>query len=85
MLKNFVDIKVKVWNRAYFSDEANMQEIIDLIKQGDIYSIFDENLGFKEEETMFDTESHLSVEENDGYSTIEVYEDSKIIYKNGGD
>lgn len=85
MLKNFVDIKVTVWNRVHFSDEANMQEVTDLIKQGNIESIFDENLGFEEEETLFDTEGYLSVEENDGCSTIEVYEDSKIIYKNGGD
>jgi len=85
MLKNFVDIKVTVWNRVHFSDEANMQEVTDLIKQGNIESIFDEDLGSEEKETLFDTEEYLSVEENDGCSTIEVYEDHKIIYKNGGD
>lgn len=85
MLKNFVDIKVTVWNRVHFSDEANMQEVTDLIKQGNIESIFDEELGFVEQEILYETEEKMIPEENDGCSTIEVFEDYKIIYKNEGD
>lgn len=52
---------------------------------------FDEDLGFTEQETLFEVTEEMTVEENNGFSTIEVYENSSpvngygLIWSNGKD
>ena len=79
-MDNYVDIKYTIWQRAHFKDNTNMQKIVKLIKE-DYNYIFDEELGFKENEILYDNEEFIPPEENKA-STIEVYENNKLIYEN---
>ena len=82
----YVDYKVTIWRRAHFRDDTNIEE---LQKQLEDFkdNIFDEYLGFTEDEFLFETEEDISAGENDGYATIELHEEKDnvdtIIYKNG--
>ena len=81
-----IDYKVTIWRRAHFRDDTNIEE---LQKQLEDFkdNIFDDNLGFIEDEFLFETEEDMSVDENRGYSTMELHEETenedKIIYQNG--
>lgn len=72
--KNFVDVKVTLWNRYLFNDNADMKKVADLIQQKGVGWIADEEWGFVEHETLPDSEELLSPQENKGLATIEVYE-----------
>lgn len=81
----YIDYKTTVWQRIYFNNDTDMQKIIKLLEQNYIPNeLCDEDLGFKEVETMYDTEEFIRPIENDGQSTIEVYEDNgfKMIWDN---
>jgi hypothetical protein len=79
---NYIDIKVTVWNRIHFTDDADMQKLVDLIQQIGIDSIYEDESGFSELETLYDTESSVTPEQNDGEATIEVYEKDRYIWNN---
>jgi hypothetical protein len=81
-MKNYIDVKVTVWNRLHFSEESNMQGISDLIKEEGLDEVIDDKLGFLESETLFDTEERMTPAENGNQATIEVYADSKEIWTN---
>jgi hypothetical protein len=81
-MKNYIDIKVTVWNRLHFIEQSNMKSIADLIQQEGLYEVIDEKLGFAESETLYDTEEKLEPGDNDGQPTIEVYEDGKEVWNN---
>ena len=82
----YIDYKVTIWRRAHFRDDTNIEE---LQKQLEDFkdNIFDEDLGFTEDEFLFETEEDMPVSENEGYATIELIVDSEtdstILYKNG--
>lgn len=80
---NHIDIKVTAWNRIHYTDKADMQTLIERVKKGEDESIWDNDEWFDEFETVYDTEENISIEENQGYSTIEVYENDKLIWQNG--
>ena len=82
MANNYVDYKVEIWCRAFFTDIADMQKVSEIAKEN-LESIFDEDLGFIEVDYIFETENYLSPEENDNQSTIDVYEEDKEIWNNG--
>ena len=87
----YIDFKVTAWERIYIKNR-NKKNIIDNLLNGkikssnDIYNIEDiENI---EEDCTFENVSdgniQMSLEENKGKSTIEVYDDNGVlIYKNG--
>jgi hypothetical protein len=81
-MKNYIDIKVTVWNRLHFADESNMAGIADLIKEEGLDEVIDDKLGFLQSETLYDTEEKLKPSGNDGQATIEVYENGKEIWNN---
>jgi hypothetical protein len=58
-MKNYIDIKVTVWNRLHFADESNMAGIADLIKEEGLDEVIDDKLGFLQSETLYDTEEKL--------------------------
>jgi len=85
MNKNYVDIKSTVWQRHHFKDDADMNKIVELIKQ-DPEMIFDEEIGFLETETLYETQTEMDLSMNDEFSTIEVYCEQcefSPIYQNG--
>ena len=81
MANNYVDYKVEIWRRAFFTEDADMQKVSEIAKEN-LESIFDENLGFIEDVYISETEYFVSPEENDNQSTIEVYEEDKEIWNN---
>ena len=81
MTNNYVDYKVEIWRRAVFSENADMKKVSEVAKEN-LEDIFDEDLGFIEDDYIFETEYYVSPEENDNQSTIEVYEEDKEIWNN---
>ena len=81
MTNNYVDYKVEIWRRAVFSENADMKKVSEVAKEN-LEDIFDEDLGFIEDDYIFETEYYVFPEENDNQSTIEVYEEDKEIWNN---
>ena len=81
MANNYVDYKVEIWRRAVFSENADMKKVSEVAKEN-LEDIFDEDLGFIEDDYISETEYCISPEENDNQSTIEVYEEDKEIWNN---
>lgn len=79
---NYIDIKVTVWNRLQFKDEADMKKVLGLIIDRGLDDVIDEELGFVECLTLYDTEEKITVAANGGNSTVEVYEGDQLIWEN---
>lgn len=75
----YIDTLCKVWIRTHLSDDADLDKIIELLKEG--YEPSEED-GFEECEYLFDTQEELTVSENSGCSTIEVYNNKEMIWDN---
>jgi len=81
-MKNYIDIKITIWNRLHFADESNMAGIAKLIKEESLEEVIDDKLGFLESETLYDSEERVTPSGNDGQATIEVYENGKEVWNN---
>jgi hypothetical protein len=81
-----IDEKVTIWNRLKFSVEA---ETLEEAKQKAIYmtSKNREDIDFYVCDFLYDTEQIMSVEDNLGNPTLELYSrsDDEILYDNGND
>jgi len=78
-MKNFnlyVDRKSTVWEREYYNVEAeNIQEATK--------KILDYDCDLDDSEILYETLEYMDVDENDGESTLEIFDDSdKLIYSN---
>ena len=79
----YQDEKVTIWNREYFTVEAETQEeanrkVLEAIENGDI-----SDFKHTTSKYMYDTVEELSVDENYGNPTIEIYNtNDKLIYHN---
>lgn len=81
--ENFVDVKVTIWQRLHFKRSADMDRIVEVLKAtGETNHVVDEDLGFTYMQTLDETEDSMTVEENDGNPTIEVYRDGEGIWDN---
>lgn len=80
---NYIDVKVTVWNRLAFSDDTDMTALIKEIEQYGIDEVIDDAKGFIESETLYDTEERLTPDDNGKASTIEVYQNEKLVWENG--
>ena len=83
----YIDFKITTWERIHIKDESLKDKIVAALKSGEITSA-DDVFEFNEDadrEILHETESHqMTVEDNDGFSTIEAYEDEDtLLYKNG--
>ncbi len=81
MSRNYIDAKTTVWERIYLKDDADMDIIIKQIEEGNIADGFDEEY-FDECEPLYETSEYMTIEENNGTHTIEVYVDEKCIWDN---
>ena len=85
MSNKYVDIKVTTWQRLHFNDDADLKQVIEKLEQGyHPNELFDEDgLGYEGTcEVLFDTEEFIRPDENDGQSTIEVWEDGNVLWDN---
>jgi len=81
MARKYVDFKVTVWCRAHL-DDVDMTEVVEAMKKGEGSNyLFAEELAY-EWETLSGTEEPLSVEENQGNCTVEVYDGDELIWDN---
>ena len=73
-MSNFIDYKVTVWKRINLHDNSKTEEIIELLNKGcDIDRLYDDGLLRDSSFTIEGTEAPVSVEENGGCETIEVF------------
>ena len=72
----YQDVKVTVWQRQHFSIEAGtIEEAREIAKRYNNQDIsFEDDAEVDEVEWLYDTEEHITPEENGGCATIEVYE-----------
>jgi hypothetical protein len=80
-----IEYKTTLWQKIYITNNENIstEEIINTLKEGNAINIYELDLQC-ENDPMFDTESQMTIDENDGYSTIELYDDEdKLIWENG--
>lgn len=84
-MENYIDVKVSVWNRIYFATGTDMQTVAETVKTKGVDAVMDISFGYKEQvTTLFETESEMSVDENNGLPTVEIYSDHKCIWDNSG-
>ena len=75
-----LDYKCIVWRRIHIPDDKNDKGyILEKLKQG-AEPLFTD----AEYETLYDTSEDMTVEENGGSSTIELFDfEGELIFKNG--
>lgn len=84
MISKFIDYKVTCWKRIEFSEDEDMSKIIEEIKNkgnlDECSKIWNKYIGLDD---LLETESFMSSKNNDGFATIEVFENDEIIWANG--
>ena len=84
MNQKFIDVKVVTWERWLLDDEADVNKIIEDYKEHKNIELAVGN-SFVESETFHETTSFLTPAQNNGFSTVEVYDtriNTRAIYKN---
>ena len=82
----YLDIKSTIWERIEFDNKEQMNDVVEKLKSGELISGSDVadylNRG---SELMEETVEEMSVEENGGFSTLEITESATFsdVYKNG--
>lgn len=83
----YVDMKQTIWERIYFDDDVvNKDEIIEMLNSPMNFpsDIINEDFGFYDSEMLYDTIEYVTIEENNGGSTIEIYDSNDdLIWSNG--
>ena len=76
----YLDYKCTIWRRIHIPDSKNDKEyILEKLKQGTEPLFTD-----AEYETLYDTSEDMTVEENGGSSTIELFDfEGELLFKNG--
>ena len=83
-----VDVKITMWMRVELPEDMSKEEAIDILeKTGSVDEFFDNEELYPDFQFEYvdieNTEEDMSVEENDGQSTLELYEDEELIWQNG--
>lgn len=82
----YLDLKVTVWERMHFDSEEQMKDVIAKLESGE-FTNADEVTDYvgKGTETLHDTNTTMvDIEDNDGFSTLEIYDsENELVYSNG--
>lgn len=80
----YFDEKVTIWNRNHFTiDAENKEEANQIAKDYILEKDIDWDIDITFSEYLYDTSSNLSVEENGGEPTLELFTDEKeLLYVN---
>ena len=77
-----IQYKTTIWQEIVLDEKYSEEEIILTLKQqahqSSPWELFESN----EVNTLYDTESLMTVEENDGQETIELWDDDTVIWTN---
>ena len=76
----YVDVKESMWTRYYIDDEDfDVNNLAD-IEEG-LYEVMANSY---DPEPLYDTADSMTIAENDGFSTVELYDDNhNLIWSNG--
>lgn len=80
-----IDTKLTVWDRMVFQSEEQMLEAKALLESGELKTGLDvsDHFGLSAE-IQLDTQEELTVEENNGLCTLEIFDaDGNTIWHNG--
>lgn len=91
-IKIQVNVKKTIWVREYHEIEFESEELLQkkleemsckvAFNTDDLDNEFN---GFLEQETLFETDEYMSLEDNDGCSTVEIYaEDGMTLLAQNG-
>lgn len=73
-----LDYKYTKWGRIYFKEDADKNKIIKALNEGHLpFELCDEEFKFDYFNSIDNTEEFISSNENDGQSTIELYEENE--------
>jgi hypothetical protein len=85
-----IDQKITTWDRIHISSEGKplteeqSQALLGQIQRFDDIWIAISELGFDTDvHQVMDFNEEMTVEENNGYSTVEIYNGEELIYQNG--
>lgn len=80
----YVDEKVTIWNRIHIDDrDISKEEVIKIISKDGTNGLWEVDLD-PQIESVSETETVLYPEDNNGFSTLELYNDEdEIIWENG--
>lgn len=67
-----IHYKVTTWNRIVFPDDVTKEEVIAILEKGDVGDLWHELTGL-EHNTIEEVEELITVEENDGEATVELF------------
>ena len=89
-MDSYLDYKATIWFRIPIQNKETLEKVKEKIQQGMLPSELYNDLDTEHElgtcELLYDTEEFISPNENDGQSTIEIYEngdkDVQIIWDN---
>ena len=73
----YLDFKITTWKRLRLSDDCDINKITSELHECTPYEIESEEC-----ETLYDVEEFMTVNENGGCSTIEIYENDKLVWDN---
>lgn len=78
-MSKYVDVKITTWQRLHFNDDANMQDLIQKLKENTFFP-FDlcYESEFEELEYLSETDEYLYPDENNNQPTVEVYEGNEF-------
>lgn len=82
MADNYIDVKETIWRRFHFSDTADMEKLVQELKENSFDNIDIDAAGFQEAEVLYDTAEALEPDQNCGEPTIEVYNKKQMIWDN---
>ena len=72
----YLDTKVTIWKREIFDDSFTKEQILQSLEDGEVIS---DGVEF-----LYDTIELLTLEDNKGESTLELYhQDGRISWENG--
>jgi hypothetical protein len=81
----YVDVKVTVWQRIQLNEEdgVTLNEIKNTIENEGVNALWDRKDCDISWETILETEEYMSVSENGGCSTVEIYDDDgNLLWEN---
>ena len=81
----YLDYKATVWFRIPISSEEALEKVLTKVKEGkthsDLYNEFEED-EIGQCEPLYDTETFMDTSMNEGFSTVEIYKNTELIYEN---
>ena len=88
-MDNYLDYKATIWVRIPINKEENIPKIIESLENINGDPEYLDDILFNDEENtymtfdyLYDTQDYLSIEDNQGNATIEIFKDNKQIWSN---